>query len=150
MVQKYVLNDLRDEDLELYVVWGPMLGGEMESDARKATAFLADPRVRHFWTAEHAVARQLARPLALRAELAWDTFQLHAPGAVWRDAPPVPIYYMHVGRSLPADRRFNGENLAAEMRRILAKRGPVVTAAGITLRRIAQATTEMPPREDQP
>jgi len=124
VVQKYVLNELRDEKIDLYLVWGPMLGGEQESDARKATVFLQDPRVHHFWTPKHAVARQFAKPLVLRDELAWDTFQLHAAGAEWKDALPVPIYYMHVGRSLPSDRRFNGEKLAAEIRRILGKARP--------------------------
>lgn len=125
VLDKYVLNEI-EGDLQVYLVWGPMLGGEKQEDAVQATTFLADPRVQHFWTPEHTVAQAFAKPLVLGEELAWDTFNLYAPGETWKEgaAPPVPLYYMHVGRSLAADRRFNGEKLAAEVRRILGQARP--------------------------
>ncbi len=123
VVQKYVLNQISDPRLQLYVVWGPMLGGEQEEDAHKATAFLADSRVRHFWTPEHGVAQRFEAPLGLKEEPAWDTFLVYSPTARWepKAVPPKPSSFMHVGRSLPAERRFNGATLAGEIRELLGE-----------------------------
>lgn len=120
VVQKYVLDTINDSDLKLYVVWGPMLGGEQEADAEKATAFLPDPRARHFWTPDHGIAEAFAVPLGLGEERAWDTFNVYPPGVLWEgEAPPEPAKVMHVGRSLPAQRRLNGKVLAEEVRELL-------------------------------
>ena len=117
MVQKYVLNRIDNSNLKVYVVWGPMLGGEQAEDAKKATAFLADDRATHFWTPEHVVAESFQVPLGLENEKAWDTFHIYPPGTKWQgESPPKPDSFMHVGRSLPAERRFNGETLAEEVR----------------------------------
>lgn len=117
-MQRYVLDRIEDPNLRVYVVWGPMLGGETEEDAREATALLSDPRAEHFWTGAHTLAEALRAPAGLQDELAWDTFLLFAPGARWGDAPPSPAYVMHVGKRLPPERRLNGEKLAAEVNRL--------------------------------
>lgn len=120
MVQKYVLDTIPGDRLRVYVVWGPMLGEEKESDVKPATAHLPDSRVTHFWTPVHTLAQAMAAPVGLKDEKAWDTSQLFAPDAHWGETPPVPAYVMHVGKSLPADRRFNGETLAQKVRDLLA------------------------------
>ncbi|HEY2738944.1 MAG TPA: hypothetical protein VGK45_11115 [Thermoanaerobaculia bacterium] len=120
MVQKYVLDTISGDGLRVYVVWGPMLGEEKESDVKPATMHLPDARVTHFWTASHTLAVAMAQPVGLKDEKAWDTFQLFAADAHWGETPPVPAYFMHVGKSLPPDRRFNGETLAQKVRELLA------------------------------
>ena len=49
---------------------------------------------------------------------AWDVYLLFPPGAEWKDEPPAPSYWMH---QLPLDRkrRFNGDTLAAEVKKLL-------------------------------
>ncbi|MDY7093782.1 MAG: hypothetical protein SX243_12495 [Acidobacteriota bacterium] len=122
VIQRYVMHDIESDDLALYLVWGPMLGGEERQDAKEATAFLPDSRVVHYWTPAHDLAAQVSKPLELGEELAWDTFLLYAPGTRWAEGPPpAPSSFMHVGRSLPAERRFNGKTLAAEIRGLLAE-----------------------------
>jgi hypothetical protein len=122
VVQRYVLDRIEDPKLRVYVVWGPMLGGETEEDAREATALLSDPRAAHYWTGEHALADALRVPAGLQEERAWDTFLLFAPGTRWGDAPPSPSSVMHVGKRLPPEQRLNGEKLAAEVNRLRAAR----------------------------
>lgn len=123
MVQRYILNRIDDPKLRVYVVWGPMLGGEKEEDAREATALLPDPRTAHYWTGEHALAEALRSTAGLKEELAWDTFLLFPPGGRWGDLPPPPAYVMHVGkRALPPDRRLNGEKLFEQVKKLLAAR----------------------------
>lgn len=119
MVRKYVLEAIPAEDLEVFVIWGPMLGRETEADAKPATAFLPDPRVQHFWTPSHEMAEVMGRSIGLVDERGWDVFLLHARGVRWETTAPVPSYYMHVGRSLPQERRFNAKTLAEELERLL-------------------------------
>ncbi len=121
-MQRYVLNRIDDPKLRVYVVWGPMLGGETEEDAREATASLADSRGTHFWTGVHTLAEVLRAPAGLQEELAWDTFLLFPPGAKWGDVPPTPVYVMHVEKRLPPDRRLNGEKLFEQVNKLRAPR----------------------------
>ncbi len=122
MVQRYVLDRIDDPKLRVYVVWGPMLGGETEEDAREVTASLADSRGTHFWTGTHTLAEALRAPAGLQDELAWDTFLLFPPEAKWEDVPPMPVYVMHVGKRLPPDRRLNGEKLFEQVNKLRAPR----------------------------
>jgi hypothetical protein len=126
VVQKYVLSTIADERLQVYAVWGPMLGEEKAEDAPQATTHLPDRRVVHYWTAANTLALALAKPLAMEGTRAWDTFQLYPAGVKWGETPPTPGYYMHVNRPLPPERRLHGEKLAAEVRKMLA----AIPAAG--------------------
>lgn len=119
-MQKYVLDEIDDQDLKVFVVWGPMQGYETREHAEEAPAFLPDPRATHYWTTAQTCAEIFAEPLGLEDEPAWDTFLLFGSGTRWRDRPPAPSYYMHVGRSLPKERRLDGGKLAERVRRELA------------------------------
>lgn len=120
VVRRHVLEQISDARLAVYVVWGPMLGDENEADAEQATRHLPDPRVTNFWTPTHTLATALEQPLGLHDVKAWDTFLLFAPGVRWGETPPVPDYYMHVNKPLPAERRLNGDKLAEQVRTLLA------------------------------
>jgi hypothetical protein len=124
VVQRHVVKQVPDERFRIYVVWGPMLEKEKEEDAKKATVHLPDPRVTHFWTPEHGVAEAFEAPLGLDKVRAWDTYMLFGPQARWGETPPVPDFYMHVGKPLPPERRLNGDTLAAEARKLLASKSP--------------------------
>jgi hypothetical protein len=120
VVQRHVVMQIPDHRLAVYAVWGPMLGEENEADAEQATRHLPDPRVTNFWTPTHALATALEQPLGLHDVKAWDTFLLFAPGTRWGATPPAPDYYMHVNKPLPPERRLNGEQLAEQVRKLLA------------------------------
>jgi hypothetical protein len=120
VVRRHVLQQIPGDRLAVYVVWGPMLGDEIEADAKPATRNLPDPRVTNFWTPTHALATALEQPLGLHDTRAWDTFLLFAPGTRWGEAPPPPDFYMHVNKPLPPERRLNGDKLAEEVRKLLA------------------------------
>lgn len=118
-MQRYLLDSTEDPRLKVYIVWGPMLGGETQEDAREATALVPDSRATHYWTGSHALAEALGVPAGLKEELAWDTFLLFPAGSKWGGVPPRPDSVMHVGkRSLPAERRLNGERLRDEVRKL--------------------------------
>lgn len=120
-MQKYILEEVSDPRLKVYMVWGPMLGEETAEDAVVATAFLHDQRSIHFWTPLHDVAKLFQGPAGLPAdELAWDTFQLFSPTAEWGKTPPQPVYVMHVEKSLPKELRLNGNTLRGQIETLLS------------------------------
>lgn len=132
VVDKYLLRRYESDDLSVFVVWGPMLGKEERADAVESTAALPDPRVEHFWTAEHDLAERLAGVLGLKTgELAWDTFLVYAPGVRWGEQPPAPDTAMHVGRSLPDEQRLNGRVLFERVNELAAHERPA-TGDGAT------------------
>jgi hypothetical protein len=125
VVQRYVLDQVTDPRLALFVVWGPMLHKEKEEDARAASAFLPDRRALHYWTGTQTLAEAFEQPTGLAPSHtpAWDTYLVYAPGIRWQATPPEPTYLMHVGKPLAEDRRLNGEKLRDEVRRLLLHKG---------------------------
>jgi len=121
VVQKYVLDKIDDQNLSVLVIWGPMQGYETREHAEEAPSFVPDARASHYWTTAHTCAEAFAVPLGLGDEKAWDTFLVYDPGTEWQKdrQPPAPAHYMHVGRSLPKERRLHGERLAAEVKKQL-------------------------------
>lgn len=119
-MQRYVLDRIDDDRLRTYVVWGPMQGKETRQHAEEVTKFQPDPRATHFWTGAQVVAERLQGPAGLEDELAWDTFLLYPPGPRWEGKmPPEPAHVMHVGKSLPAADRLNGEKLYERVRELI-------------------------------
>jgi hypothetical protein len=125
-VQRYVLDQVSDPRLVVLVVWGPMLNKEKAEDARAATAFLPDPRTRHFWTGAQTIAEAFEKATGLdrTKTLAWDTYLVYGPGVRWDgDAgPPAATYVMHYDKPLPKEQQLNGEKLRDEVRRLLGAR----------------------------
>jgi len=116
IVKRYLLDKVHDDSLRIYVLWGPMLGDEKEADAREATAFLADPRVTHYWTATNTLAAQFGRAVKLpEKELGWDTFQLFSSGATWGEALPTPGHFWHMNKPLPGELVLNGNALREQV-----------------------------------
>jgi len=121
-VQKHVFERVGDERLTAYVVWGPMLDKETRPDAVEATAYLGDPRTRHFWTDADRIAERFRAVAGLpEEELAWDTFLLYPPGATWDGSPPKPAVVMHVNKPLPDEQKLDAHDLRERVREILGE-----------------------------
>lgn len=123
VIERYVLDGLKDDSIRVYTVWGPMMGDETEEKAREATSYMTDPRVTHFWTKAQTVATQFAKAAALpEKESGWDTYQLYPPGPTWNETLPSPAKYMFINKSLPEELALDAEKLASLVRGYLAQR----------------------------
>ena len=92
---RQILRSRPGAPIRVFVLWSPILGNDNRAAAEKASGFLPDARVQHYWDlfsfASRAYTRQFRFPAG---RVAWDVFVLYQPGAVWRDAPPPPAAWM--------------------------------------------------------
>ena len=131
VVHRYVVNEIEDADLEVYLVWLPILPADDRAQAEAAAEMEWDPRVRHFWIADPSIPELFQEPVGLAEEKAWNVYLLYDRDARWAERAPRPRSLMHQGRKLPADRQLDGRKLADEVRALLAPRA----AAGDSPRR---------------
>lgn len=117
MVQKSVLEAIDDPGLTVLNVWVPVLRGDNEEAARRATVHLPDARVRHFWFDGRELGESFQAPIGLEGRPAWDVYLVYAPGVRWEESPPKPSFFVHQLRKLPEDRLLlDGETLVGSIR----------------------------------
>ena len=97
-----LLAALPHPNLRVHYVWVPMLPPDGETAAAAAAARLREPRARHYWDGERALARELATALRISARdsigagegpgFAWDIYLAYARGAA---ALGSPAFWMH-------------------------------------------------------
>lgn len=121
MVQKDVLDKVAGDRVAAFVVWVPMLDDDSRDAAVKATKLLGDRRARHFWDpdkkAAHAFAKMLqaafgeANKLPKGEHPAWDVYLVFDRPAVWKEKPPVPVFWMHQLQGIDERIRLDGARL---------------------------------------
>jgi hypothetical protein len=120
MVQRYVLDQIPDPDLRVYVVWLARHKDDTQEAAQKATALLPDPRVTHFWIDNPSVSDLFKPSLGLTEGTVWDVFLSFAPGLRWMEQPPAPTSYMHMlYEVLPKERQLDGQQLQESLKALL-------------------------------
>lgn len=104
------------------IVWIPMRPEDSETAARAAVRLCDGPRVDHFYDAERAAGRAIARSLGGDGEVAWDVYLAYPSSTAWERTPPPPSAWAHQLRgSAWADpaRYHAGAGLAPELRRMV-------------------------------
>ena len=115
-----MLDKLDAPDLRVYAVWVPILRTDMRLAVSRATTRLPDERVSHYWDAEGDLVKAYSRILGLPdSRPAWDVYLLFDGNAEWKDQPPAPQGWMHQLPLAPAERRLDGDRLAAEVGKLL-------------------------------
>jgi hypothetical protein len=121
VLERYVLDQIADPRLRVYVLWGPMLGDETEASTHRAASHLPDPRVMQFWDPTPAMAKRIGQSVGLKDTAAWDVFLAFPAGERWADPAPAPAYFVHKrGDQLPSDRSFDAAKLRDRVRDLLA------------------------------
>ena len=121
MVQKAILDVLKDEKLKLYVVWTPVLLEDDRQAAVQAIGYVSDERAVHFWDADKSLAYSLEKIVTLprKRPLAWDVYFVFDPQATWGDRPPKPATWMH---QLGTDEReLDGGRLRVAVQKLLQR-----------------------------
>ena len=88
--------------MRVFVVWEPILASDFMAPTTGVLRRIPDPRARHYWDADHALAKRMARdarppqPRAACCEqegILWDLAAVFPKGARW-DAtlPPAVVF----------------------------------------------------------
>jgi len=100
--------------ITVYILWTPFMQNDSIRLAQRATAYISDSRVRHFWDLWRFGARTFAKQLKIPQLEAWDMFTLYKPHLVWRKSIPEPTIWMQ-NRNLEVGIPYRKEDLEAEL-----------------------------------
>ena len=96
-MQTKVLEDMKDSELKVYVVWTPVLREDDRQAAAEAVKEISDERATHFWDADKSLGLSLGKTVTLPRgrKLAWDVYFAFSADAQWHDNPPAAAVWMH-------------------------------------------------------
>jgi hypothetical protein len=121
-VQQHVLAQIHGPELSVYSVWVPIMAGDSQRQAERATSFLPDARVKHFWTPEIEAANLFREAIGLSGgEPVWDVYFLYESDALWQNEAPKPDFFMHQLRGLPEENLLDGEELSRKTNELIAR-----------------------------
>jgi len=79
------LNQNPSDNLRVYAIWIPMLGGDSRDDWDARS--MLDPRVVHFWDGDLKAGQWFASEVDGYQGIAWDVYYLYGPDATWQTVP---------------------------------------------------------------
>ena len=102
----------------MYSVWVPVLASDAQLTGGRATKFLPDSRVTHYWDGEGELVKGFAPVLGLGDRPAWDVSLLYDKDAEWVEGPPKPIFWQEQ-LGISDATQLDGPKLTAEIRKLL-------------------------------
>ena len=85
-----LLREIKNNDVRVFVIWEPVLPTDFVAPSTAALARIPDVRSAQYWDRERALSRLLGEHN--RSTVVWDYIAVYAPGTLWQDAPPKPVY----------------------------------------------------------
>jgi hypothetical protein len=102
-------------DLAVFLLWGPyMRNRDNQRLAQRATPYLPDQRVHHFWDVWRFAGRTYSDQLGIPEEEAWDMFVFYKPLLEWEETAPGPTFWMQ-NRNLETGEAYDPESLEKEI-----------------------------------
>lgn len=100
-----------------------MVIGDSRAQVEKIAASIADPRVQHFHDVHKLAGKAVARALGANGKTAWDTYLFFGREAMWQDALPAPIAWMHqLGDSWAEPAHYHsGDDLVAQLHNCMVR-----------------------------
>ena len=113
-----ILSRYPEARVQVFILWAPFLAQDRLNLAQRASAYISDRRVRHFWDLWRFGSRTYSKQLNLPVTDAWDMFALYKPHLVWRDSIPAPTIWMQ-NRNLKVGTPYEKEGLENELKKWL-------------------------------
>jgi len=85
-----LLREINSQDVRVFVIWEPVLPTDFVAPSTAALARIPDARAAQYWDRKRALSHVLGE--RDRSTVVWDYIAVYAPGTLWQDAPPKPIY----------------------------------------------------------
>lgn len=101
-MQKNILDENPDLDIEIYVIWLPMVFLDFFPRLGRAVKTMPDERASHFWDKDRLIGTWFKENVTpqYRGEILWDASILFGSEARW-DKRPKPV--LHYGRTILQD-----------------------------------------------
>jgi hypothetical protein len=110
-----VLNEEPEARLKVFLLWAPFMHRDTLGLARRATGYLPDNRVTHFWDLWKYVSKSYEKQLKVPKGHAWDMFVFYKPNLVWRESLPEPTFWLQ-NRGLEVGTPYSQEDLEAGLK----------------------------------
>jgi hypothetical protein len=85
-----LLREINSQDVRVFVIWEPVLPTDFVPPSTAALGRIPDARAAQYWDGKRALSHLLGEHN--RSSVVWDYIAVYAPGKMWQDAPPKPIY----------------------------------------------------------
>ena len=93
-----MLREINSKDVRVFVIWEPVLATDFAAPSTAALARIPNLRVSQYWDRKRALSHLLGE--RNRSTVVWDYIAVYAPGPLWQDAPPRPVYSDHPVRDV--------------------------------------------------
>jgi hypothetical protein len=93
-----LLREINSQDVRVFVIWEPVLPTDFVAPSTAALARIPDARAAQYWDRKRALSQLLGEHN--RSTVVWDYIAVYAPGTLWQDAPPKPVYSAHPVRDV--------------------------------------------------
>lgn len=103
-----------DSTIKVFVLWAPFMATDNQLGAQRATAYINDAHVVHFWDLWRFVSRAYTKQLKVPELDAWDMLAFYEPHLQWKDEPPTPTFWMQ-DRMLKIGTPFSPEALESSL-----------------------------------
>jgi hypothetical protein len=75
-------------------MWAPFMQRDSQSTAKRASAYMPDGRVKHYWDLWRFATRTYADQLKLSIGEAWDMMVVYEPKLTWKAGAPNPTLWL--------------------------------------------------------
>jgi len=108
-----ILKENPEARLKVFLLWAPFMHKRDNlSLAQRATGYLPDSRVKHFWDLWKSASKAYEAQLKIPKGHAWDMFVFYKPHLTWQESMPEPTFWLQ-NRGLDVGTPYSQEDLQA-------------------------------------
>jgi hypothetical protein len=85
-----LLKENNGANVHVFVVWEPVLATDFSAPSTSALARIPDVRASQYSDRKRVLSHLLGE--RNRSTVVWDSIAVYAPGTLWQDTPPKPVY----------------------------------------------------------
>jgi hypothetical protein len=85
-----LLREINSREVRVFAIWEPVLPTDLVAPSTATLARIPDVRAAQYWDRNRALSHLLGEDS--RSTVVWDYIAVYAPGTLWQDAPPKPVY----------------------------------------------------------